>query len=50
VLTGLVVLLVAVLGLPQVWADLRSGSLGLESVFYPVLGAAFGYLAVRRSA
>ena len=45
-LTGLVVLLVAVLGAPQVWEALRSGSFGLEVVFYPVLGAAFGYHAV----
>ena len=49
-LTLLVVLLIAVLGLPQVWNDLRSGHLGLESVFYPVLGIAFGYLAVSRRA
>ena len=47
-LTGLVVLAVAVLGLPQVWADVRSGSLGLESVFYPVLGIALGHVAVSR--
>ena len=47
-LTGLVVLLVAVLGVPQVWADVQSGALGLESVFYPVLGGALGYLAVSR--
>ena len=47
-LTGLVLLAVVVLGLPQVWADLSSGALGLESVFFPVLFLAFGYLAVAR--
>ena len=49
-LTGLLVLLIAVLGTPQVWADLHSGGLGLESVFFPVLGIAFGYLAVSQRA
>ena len=49
-LTVLVVLLIAVLGTPQVWADLHSGRLGLESVFFPVLGIAFGFLAVSRRA
>ncbi len=49
VLTVLVVLLIAVLGVPQVWADVTgSGGLGLESVFFPVLGVAFGVLAVSR--
>ena len=48
--TVLVVLLIAVLGTPQVWADLHSGRLGLESVFFPVLGIAFGCLAVSRRA
>ena len=48
VLTGLVVLLIVALGLPQVWADLHSRSLGIETVFFPVLGVAFGYLAVVR--
>ncbi len=47
-LTGLIVLLVAVLGAPQVWAALRGGDLGVELAFFPVLGAAFGYLAVSR--
>ena len=47
VLTGLVVLLVLVLGAPQVWDALRSGDFRPALVFYPVLGAAFGYLAVR---
>ena len=49
-LTGLVVLLVVVLGTPQVLSDLRSGQLGLESVFFPVLLVAFGYLAVSQRA
>ena len=51
VLTGLVVLLVTVLGGPQVWDALRSGDVGLELLFYPVLAAAFGYhvVAGRRS-
>ena len=47
-LTGLVVLLVLVLGVPQVWADLREGGVSLDSVFYPVLLVAFGYLAIAR--
>jgi hypothetical protein len=48
-LTGLVVLLIAVLGVPQVWADVTGGGgLGLESVFFPVLGIAFPCLAVSR--
>jgi hypothetical protein len=46
-LTGLVVLLIAVLGAPQVWDALRSGDFRPALVFYPVLGAAFVYLAVR---
>ena len=49
-LTGLLLLVVLVLGTPQVWADLHSGALGLESVFFPVLGIAFGYLAVSQRA
>lgn len=49
-LTGLLVLVIAVLGVPQVWADLHSRAPGLESVFFPVLGIAFGYLAVSRRA
>ncbi len=48
VLTGLVLLLVVVLGTPRVWADLGSGTLGLESVFFPVIGIAFACLAVSR--
>ena len=47
-LTGLIVLLVAVIGAPQVWSALRGGDLGIETAFFPVLGAAFGYLAVSR--
>lgn len=47
-LTGLVVLAVVVVGLPQVWTDLRNGGIGLESVFYPVLAVAFGYLSLSR--
>ena len=48
VLIGLVVLLVAVLGAPALWADLESGDIGLAAIFFPVLGAAFGSLAVSR--
>ncbi len=48
-LTGLVVLLIAVLGTPQVWEALRSRDFGPELVFYPVLAAALGHLAVRRA-
>ncbi len=47
-LPALVLLLVAFVGLPQVWAGLQSGDLGVEVVFYPVLGAAFGWLTVTR--
>ncbi len=46
-LTLLVVLTVLVIGAPQVWDALRSGDFRPALVFYPVLGAAFGYLAVR---
>ena len=46
-LTGLVVLLVTVIGVPQVWDALRSGDFRPALVFYPVLGVAFGYLVVR---
>lgn len=46
-LTGLVVLLVTVVGAPQVWDALRSGDFRPALVFYPVLGVAFGYLALR---
>ena len=47
VLTGLVVLLIAVLGAPQVWDALRDNDFRPALVFYPVLGIAFGYLALR---
>ena len=47
VLTGLVVLLIAVLGAPQVWDVLRSGDFGPAVLYYPVLCLALGYLAVR---
>jgi hypothetical protein len=49
VLSGLAVLLIAVLGAPQVWEALRSGGFAPALVFYPVLAAACGYLAVQRS-
>lgn len=48
-LTGLVVLLIAVLGAPQVWEALRSKHFGPELVFYPVLALSLGHLALRRS-
>ncbi|MCW2616613.1 MAG: hypothetical protein JWN08_3607 [Frankiales bacterium] len=47
-LTGLIVLVIAVLGLPEVWQALRDGDAGVETVFFPVLGAAFLYLAVAK--
>ena len=47
-LTGLVLLAVVVLGVPQVWSDLRSGRPGLSSVFFPVLLVAVGSLAMSR--
>ena len=46
-LTGLVVLLVAVLGAPQVWDAVRDHDFRPAVVFYPVLGAVFGYLVVK---
>ena len=48
-LTGLVVLLIAVLGAPQVWDALRSREFGPALVFYPVLALALGSVAVRRA-
>ena len=48
-LTALVVLLIAVLGAPQVWDALRSRDFGPELVFYPVLALALGHVALRRS-
>jgi hypothetical protein len=47
-LTGLVLLLVTVVGGPQVWDALRDGDLRPEVVFYPVVGIAFGCLALSR--
>jgi hypothetical protein len=47
-LTGLVLLAVVVLGLPQVWSELRAGAPGLGSVFFPLLLVAVGSLAVSR--
>ena len=47
-LTGLVVLLIAVLGAPQVWDALRSKDFGPELIFYPVLALALGHVALRR--
>ncbi len=46
-LTGLVVLLIGVLGAPPVWDALQDQDFRPALVFYPVLGAAFGYLAVK---
>ena len=46
-LTGLVVLLIAVLGAPQVWDALRDNDFRPALIFYPVLGVAFGHLALR---
>lgn len=48
-LTGLVVLLITLLGAPQVWDALRDNDFGPALVFYPVLAAAFGHLALRGS-
>ena len=47
VLTGLVVLLIVVLGAPQVWDVLQSGRFGPALLYYPVLAVALGYLAVK---
>ncbi len=46
--TALVLLAVVVLGSPQVWSEMRAGSPGLGSVFFPVLLVAVGSLAVSR--
>lgn len=48
VLTGLVVVLIALLGAPQVWDALRRGDFGPELVFFPVLVVALGCLTVQR--
>ena len=47
-LLGLVVLVCGVVGLPQVVATLRDGSVELATVFYPVLLVAFAGLAWSR--
>jgi hypothetical protein len=49
VLTGLVVVLTAVLGAPQVWDALQRGDFGPELVFFPVLVVALGWLTVKGS-
>ena len=46
-LTGLVVLLITVLGAPQVWDALQDGSFRPALVFYPVLALALGHLALK---
>ena len=48
VLTGLVVLLIVVLGAPQVWDVLRSGQFGPALLYYPVLAVALGVAAKGR--
>jgi hypothetical protein len=48
VLLGLVVLVCGVVGVPEVVATLREGSVGLATVFYPVLLLAFAGLAWSR--
>ena len=48
-LSGLAVLCIAGLGTPQVWHALSSRDIGTELVFYPVLGAVLGHLALRRA-
>ena len=40
-------LLIAVLGAPQVWDALQDHDFRPALVFYPVLAIAFGYLAVK---
>lgn len=49
VLTGLLVVLIAVLGAPQVWEAVRTADFGPELVFFPVLVVALGRLTVRGS-
>lgn len=48
VLTGLVVLLIVVLGAPQVWNVLESGHFGPALLYYPVLAVALGHLAAKQ--
>ena len=47
VLTGLVVLLIVVLGAPQVWEVLRTGQFGPALLYFPVLALALGHLAAK---
>jgi len=47
VISGIAVLVITVLGAPQVWEAVRSRDFGVELVFYPVLAAALGHLALR---
>ena len=47
ILTVLAVLMIAVLGAPQVWDALRDNDFRPALVFYPVLGIALGHLALR---
>ncbi len=46
-ITGLAVLVIALLGAPQVWDALSDGRFGPAVVFYPVLLVAFLYLGLR---
>jgi hypothetical protein len=47
---ALVVLLAALLGLPELVESVREGSVELATVFYPVMLVAFGVLAWTRRA
>jgi hypothetical protein len=46
-ITGLAVLLIALLGVPEVWGALSDGRFGPAVVFYPVLLVAFAHLGLR---
>ena len=46
-LTGLVVLVIALLGAPQVWDALRDRDFGPELIYFPVLVVVLGHLALR---
>ena len=46
-ITGLAVLLIALLGVPEVWDALSDGRFGPAVVFYPVLLVAFVHLGLR---
>ena len=48
-LTGVVVLLITVLGAPAVWNVLRSGDFGPALLYYPVLAVALGSLVLQRT-